>query len=229
MEWSVYRQRRRSDSVLRGDRMPILSASSSLLLRLIVVVSAAVVALTHAYGTVAWVALPDATLTRFDLSTIQSEVGNPSGYLVSLVGMLVGVGLIGYVALRVRGIVPRPATLLLVAVVLFLLNAVATYFMPNVWRVHAVLARISFIVLIASQIALFGQLMMRRDWYIAWGTLVAAIVMFVLPKYFHVDLIMNIAGFDVNIILGLSEVAYLILFYTGMYRMIGVATRGTSG
>ena len=134
MEWSVYRQRRRSDSVLRGDRMPILSASSSLFLRLIVVVSATVVALTHAYGAGAWVALPDATLTRFDLSTIQSEVGNPSGYLVSLVGMLVGVGLIGYVALRVRGIVPRPASLLLVAVVLFFLNAVATYFMPNVWR-----------------------------------------------------------------------------------------------
>lgn len=198
------------------------------LLRLLVITSAAVVALTHAYGAVAWVALPDAILTRFDLSTIQSEVGNPSGYLVSLVGMLVGVGLIGYVALRIRRIAPRPATLLLVAVALFLLNAVATYLMPNVWRVHAVLARISFIALIASQITFFTRYAMRADWYIAWGTLVAAIVLFVLPKYFHIDLMMQISGVDVNIILGLSEVAYLALFYTGMYRMISVAARETN-
>lgn len=208
--------------------MPILSASSSLLLRLIVVVSATVVALTHAYGAGAWVALPDATLTRFDLSTIQSEVGNPTGYLVSLVGMLVGVGLVGYVALRIRRIAPRPATLLLVAVALFLLNAVATYFMPDVWRVHAILARISFIVLITSQITFFTRYAMRADWYIAWGTLVAAIVLFVLPKYFHIDIMMNIAGFDVNIILGLSEVAYLMIFYSGMYRMISVAAQETN-
>ena len=100
--------------------------------------------------------------------------------------------------------------------------------MPNVWKVHAVLARISFIVLIASQIAFFVRYMMRRDWYIAWGTLVAAIVLFVLPKYFHIDIMMNIAGFDVNIILGLSEVAYLALFYSGMYRMISVAAQETN-
>jgi len=198
------------------------------LLRLLVIMSAAVVASTHTYGAVAWVALPYATLTRFDLSTIQSEVGNPSGYLVSLVGMLVGVGLIGYVALRVRRIAPRPATLLLVAVALFLLNAVATYFMPDVWRVHAILARISFIALIASQIMFFTRYAMRADWCIAWGTLVAAIVLFVLPKYFHIDIMMNIAGFDVNIILGLSEVAYLMIFYSSMYRMLSVAERETS-
>ncbi len=210
------------------NRMTMNAAYRWNRLQLMVLASAAVLALSHAFGIATWVVSTDATFTRFDLSTIQSEEGNPYGYHVSLVGMLVGVALIGYVAHGIRRAAPRPATLLLVAVALFLLNAVATYFMPNVWKVHAVLARISFIVLIASQIAFFVRYMMRRDWYIAWGTLVAAIVLFVLPKYFHIDIMMNIAGFDVNIILGLSEVAYLALFYSGMYRMISVAAQETN-
>ncbi len=69
---------------------------------------------------------------------------------------------------------------------------------------------------------------MRSDWLVAWGTLVAAIVLFVLPKYFQIDLMMQIASFDVNIILGLSEVAYLVLFFTGMYRVISAAEKETS-
>jgi hypothetical protein len=39
---------------------------------------------------------------------------------------------------------------------------------------------------------------------------------------------MQIASFDVNIILGLSEVAYLVLFFTGMYRVISAAEKETS-
>jgi hypothetical protein len=69
---------------------------------------------------------------------------------------------------------------------------------------------------------------MRSDWLVAWGTLVAAIVLFVLPKYFQIDLMMQIASFDVNIILGLSEVAYLAIFFTGMYRVITAAEKETS-
>lgn len=197
-------------------------------LRRSVVVSGIIVALTNAFGIVAWVVLPDATLTRFDLSTIQSEVGNPAGFTVPLCGMLIGVLLIGCVANAVRAHAPRPATLLLIAAALFILNAIATYAAPSVWRIHAMLARISFIVLIASQITFFTRYAMRADWYIAWGTLVAAIVLFVLPKFFEVDLMMQIAGFDINIILGLSEVAYLLIFYVGMYRMLTVAERETS-
>ena len=179
------------------NRMTMNAAYRWNRLQLMVLASAAILALSHAFGIATWVVSTDATF-------------------------------IGYVAQGIRRAAPRPATLLLVAVALFLLNAVATYFMPNVWKVHAVLARISFIVLIASQIAFFVRYMMRRDWYIAWGTLVAAIVLFVLPKYFHIDIMMNIAGFDVNIILGLSEVAYLALFYSGMYRMISVAAQETN-
>lgn len=198
------------------------------MLRLLVITSAAMIALTHAFGIATWVASTDATLTRFDLSTIQSMIDNPAGYHVSLVGMLASVGLIGYVAHAVRARAPRPATLLLIAVALFLLNAVATYLIPDVWRIHAILARISFVMLIASQIAFFARYRMRSDWLVAWGTLVAAIVLFVLPKYFQIDLMMQIASFDVNIILGLSEVAYLAIFFTGMYRVITAAEKETS-
>lgn len=187
-----------------------------------------VVLLSHAFGIATWIASTDATLTRFDLSTIQSEIDNPSGYHVSLFGMLAAVGLIGYVAHAVRHCAPRPASLLLVAVVLFLLNALATYLMPDVWRIHAILARVSFVTLIASQIAFFTRFRMRSDWLVAWGTLVAAIVLFVLPKFFNFDLMMQIASFDVNIILGLSEVAYLAIFFTGMYRVITAAEKETS-
>lgn len=198
------------------------------ILRVAIIASALVIAATHAFGVATWVASTDATLTRFDLSTIQSEVDNPAGYYVSLLGMLIGVALIGYVAHAVRTRAPRPAMLLLIAVALFLLNAIATYLMPNVWRIHAILARISFVVLIASQIAFFARYMMRTDWLVAWGTLIAAFVLFVMPKFFHIDLMMHIAGFDVNIILGLSEVAYLVLFFAGLYRVISVAEQETS-
>ncbi len=214
--------------MLRGEtRSDVLSPSWGDLRRA-VVVSGIIVALTHAIGIAAWVALPDATLTRFDLSTIQTEVGNPAGFTVSLVGMLIGVALIGYVAHAMRTHAPRPATLLLIAAALFILNAIATYAVPNVWRIHAILARLSFVVLIASQIAFFTRYGMRTEWFIAWGTFVAAIVLFVLPKFFHIDIMMQIAGFDVNVILGLSEVAYLLIFYIGMYRMLSVAERETS-
>lgn len=214
--------------MLRGEtRSNVLSPSWGDLRRA-VVVSGIIVALTHAFGTATWMSATDATLTRFDLSTIQSAMDNPTGYLISLLGMLVGVAFIGYVAHAMRARAPRPATLLLIAAALFILNAIATYAVPSVWRIHAILARISFVVLIASQITFFTRYAMRRDWYIAWGTFVAAIVLFVLPKFFHIDIVMNIAGFDVNVILGLSEVAYLLIFYVGMYRMLSAAERETS-
>lgn len=214
--------------MLRGKTGSIEVSLSWGNLRRAVVVSGIIVALTHAYGIATWISAADATLTRFDLSTIQSAVDNPAGYMTSLVGMFVGVAFIGYVAHAVRTYAPRPATLLLIAAALFILNAITTYAVPSVWRFHAMLARISFIVLIASQITFFTRYAMRADWYIAWGTFVAAIVLFVLPKFFEVDLMMQIAGFDVNVILGLSEVAYLVVFYTGMYRMLSAAERETS-
>lgn len=206
----------------------IMHVSSWTLLRKVLVASGLVVAVTHAVGIATWMQSTNATLTRFDLSTIQSELDNPAGYLISLLGMLAGVTLVGYIAHAVRAHAPRPATLLLIAVALFLLNAIATYTVPSVWRIHAILARVSFVMLIASQIAFFTRYTMRKDWLIAWGTLIAAIVLFVLPKFFHIDIMMHVAGFDVNVILGLSEVGYLLLFYSGMYRMLSAAERETS-
>lgn len=197
-------------------------------LRAVVATSGIMIVLSHAVGAVTWVASPRASLRTFDLSTIQSVSDNPDGYVIPMLGMLVGVGLMGFVALRLRQRAPQPALMLLLAVVLFVVNTVATYLLPDVWRIHAILARLSFIMLIISQIAFFRQYAMRLDRYVAWGTLVAAVVLFVMPFFVGIDLVMHVAGFDVSVILGMSEVAYLGIMYTGMYRVIRAAEQETS-
>ncbi|MBU3742330.1 MAG: hypothetical protein FGM24_08610 [Candidatus Kapabacteria bacterium] len=197
-------------------------------LRAALTASGIMIVLSHAVGAVTWVASANASLRTFDLSTIQSVSDNPDGYIIPLFGMLLGVGLMGFVARGMRPRAPQAARMLFIAVALFVVNAVATYLLPDVWRIHAFLARVSFIMLIISQIGFFRHYAMRVDRYIAWGTLVAAVVLFVLPTYFSFDLVMHVAGVDVSVILGLCEVAYLGIMYTGMYRVIRTAEQETS-
>ena len=175
---------------------------------------------TQLAGMVVWFSTATVTLERFDLSSVQSVEDNPEGYLIPWVGTLSGMLLLWMIGLRLRRWLPAAGIMLMASMTIFVGNSLFSIIWPEYWEVHAFLARVSFFTLIGAQILCTVRRQHVVAHAVAYACLVAAVMLFILPKYGDVDLMWHLTSVQSDTILGITEGLYIIIIYATLFRVI---------
>lgn len=185
-----------------------------------VLLSGVIATVTQLAGMVVWFSTSVVTLERFDLSSVQSVEDNPAGYLIPWVGTLSGMVLLWMIGMRLRRWLPAAGVMLMASMAIFVGNSLFSIVWPEYWEVHAFLARVSFLTLIGAQILCTVRRQHGIEHAVAYACLVAAVVLFILPKYGDIDLMWHLTRVQSDTILGITEGLYIIIIYTTLYRVI---------
>ncbi|MBS1562083.1 MAG: hypothetical protein JSS89_10790 [Bacteroidetes bacterium] len=181
----------------------------------IVRLSALFAAVSQAIGFVVYVRTQPIVVADLDLSTLQSALHNPHGYLIPAIGTLISMLLLlrsSYdVYQRFHATAPRPAIFgsvaLFVSMVLFIANDVHAIAKLDLWKLHGVFARTGFGFLLVAHMSIAYA---AGDRYRMHG-IVGACCFF---------LAAIIVGFNIGSLFGASEVIYLIAFYTSTSTLL---------
>jgi hypothetical protein len=106
--------------------------------------------------------------------------------------------------------------LLALSMGVFIVNGVMSLIDPGAWRIHAVLARIAFLVLIVAQTGVMWSTGHRIAGVVSVACFAAAIVLYVLPFWFGIDIARQWSGLDMRTFIGMAESLYLAVFYGTM-------------
>jgi hypothetical protein len=118
-----------------------------------------------------------------------------------------------------QAVIPAAARVLTASMILFVGNSLYSFVWPEQWEIHALLARVSFITLIVAQIQAVrahGEAWERAT---AYACMLAAIGLFVLPKYIGIDAVFLTTNVQSSLILGIAEVFYVVIIYATLYRV----------
>lgn len=185
-----------------------------------VLLSGVIATVTQLAGMVVWFSTSVVTLERFDLSSVQSVEDNPAGYLIPWVGTLSGMLLLWVIGMRLRRWLPAAGVMLMASMAIFVGNSLFSIVWPEYWEVHAFLARLSFLTLIGAQILSTMRRQHLVEHVVAYACLVAAVVLFILPKYGDIDLMWHLTSVQSEAILGITEGVYVVIIYATLYRVI---------
>lgn len=185
-----------------------------------VLLSGVIATVTQLAGMVVWFSTSIVTLERFDLSSVQSVEDNPAGYLIPWVGTLSGMLLLWMIGMRLRRWLPAAGVMLMASMAIFVGNSLFSIVWPELWEVHAFLARVSFLTLIGAQILSTKRPQHVVEHAVAYACLAAAVVLFILPKYGDIDLMWHLTSLESETILGITEGLYVIIIYATLYRVI---------
>ncbi len=185
-----------------------------------VLLSGAIATVTQLAGMVVWFSTSIVTLERFDLSSVQSVEDNPAGYLIPWVGTLSGMVLLWMIGMRLRRWLPAAGIMLMASMAFFVGNSLFSIVWPEYWEVHAFLARLSFLTLIGAQILCTVRRKHAVEHVVAYVCLIAAVVLFIMPKYGDIDLMRHLTSLQSDTILGITEGLYVIIIYATLYRVI---------
>lgn len=219
-----------------------------------ILISGLLALLTLTVGGVLSYQTRDFVLEEFQVSSLQSAYTNPVGYVIPAMGTLLSqIILIGVAVSLTRrfarvftGAFSRRSLFagvtLVVSLVLMSVNSAHDILDTKLWYVHAILAHLAFGLMILSHI-MFVQLAMlwqeehqpeqRRRLHIdlRWSVLafVTVLVLFIIPKFTGFDLARTLFDVNVDIVLGLCEVAYLTIFFISMYRVAATGSEPADG
>lgn len=194
----------------------------------LVAASATIAAVTQTIGIAVWLSTAIVSLERFDLSATQSPEHNPAGFLIPWAGTLVSMLLLLALGVRMRPHAPIAAGTLVTSMLLFVGNSLFSVVWSELWEVHALMARVSFITLIVAQILFVHNEGAAWERTVAYVCMLAAVGLFVLPKYAGIDAVFLTTAVRSTLILGIAEVLYLAIIYATLYRVARRSELATS-